>query len=417
MNTRLIELIYEDNITEVMSILEEEHTLVPLALRYTVRYDRGLLLLSLLKVAKEKEYVPTNSTIESVRLSMTIDILDEAIGKDDTVTMNSMIYMDVLNVYTLLERAVSLSSLKIYRYSLSKIQELNLSIGSETWMSLLNIVIGTSSSLNNSNVIFLDILTHHKDLDMTDVGRLIVCARSSYKLDLISQYRKFMDVNSLLILSMKEKFPSGINSFLYSVDKKNIDEVVEVAVEERHIDVVNALVTSYKGDVTLLTIMAIEKKDKKMYLLLLDHTPISSYSSLCLAMVRSRMYDEMLDIVLDIDDYTLVLKEMVKENEIDMLDIVLDLRPHTIDYLPILYESSRHDRYNKVRNILFSYNTYITPIVEVFDIVLSKRQESLPILKKMRDIDLEPIRTYIQEMGLYDIDRYISFCSRYGNTK
>lgn len=411
MDIRVKELIYEDNIEEVLSMIDQEKELIPVALRWSVRYDRILLLSSMMKRAREFGYISSTDTVESVRSSMTSSIIDDSIRNDDKTTINSMIYTDVLNVYLVLERSVMATSFKFYSFSLSKIEENNLTIDGAMWMNLVKITANISSVTNS---IFADILNHKEHLDMTKVGKLVIDARSSYKLDMISSHKKSMDVNYLLVYSMRNRFNSGVDSFLYSVDKKNVDEVMKVAVEEDYIDVVDTLITSYKGDITSLTLLSIEKKNIKIYNFLLDFTSTSSYTDLCVTMVKSRMYDQMFDLLVDIKDFTPILVEIVREDEIDMLDVLLDMEPETVDFLPILYQASLTMEYNRIRDILFSYGSCRTPTVEAFDMIVSKGDASLPTLRKSKDVDLQSIKQYVREMGLYNIDRYISFSSKYG---
>lgn len=399
MESGLHDAIYESDEDKTIKIVHDNPSLLPLALRYAVRYDRPLIINLLIPIAIKDGMGDKASILEDV----TSGIVSEAINKNDSVTLNSMIYSDIIILYTILRESVKMGNMKYYQYALAKMEDSHLTIDPSTWQTLALLAIEGGVA---SNPVFRDILEkHHEHLDIPILAKDIVAIQSGSKLVSILSYKKYLDVNSLLITAMESHFHRGIELLSRDVDTENMDKVIELAASLGYIELLDTFIQYYKGDIANL---AIDNQQEDIYRYLLDSIPPTSYTSIGIALANNGMLDDLIDLVTDIKDYTPVIEALVTHGYVDLISDLLDFEPEIVRYLPILYTAYEKGVYREVKDILFSYKQYVTPIDEAFNTIIDMGRNSIPVIRRMK-IDLSPLREYMRKLKMYDIDRYLAY--------
>ena len=406
MERDLEDAVYSSDEHRVLDIVKREGV-AHLALRYAVRYDRGLIINLLLPIIISEKGGTKTSVIEDV----TREIVSDAISSDSTPVLNSLIYNDILNIYTILRVSVFMGNMKYYKWSLDKIRESGLTIEPGIWEELAMICI---SGVETSKI-FRDIINNHADdIDISSMALSVIGVKSISKLDSLLEYRKRLDITSLVISSIESHFDEGTRLLLrYIYTSNNIDNILEVGVSNSNLDVIEELLPYYRGKKINLVLLAIDSGDTSIYHYLMSGMRRISYNIIAKALARKGMVEELIDVVSNISDYTAVIEELIKSGYSDMIEDLLDMEPESIEYLPILFTAYKEGDYTSVRDTLFSYREYVTDIDRVFDDILTKGRDSISILRKTK-IDLSPILPYVQDLNMHDIARFISTRLRYG---
>lgn len=189
-----------------------------------------------------------------------------------------------------------------------------------------------------------------------------------------------------------------------------MNKVIETAVTTKYDDIADIL-DLYKGDITNLILLAINSSSD-LYSFLVKRAKKKSYSIICVTLVQKDMIEDMLDLVDRVDDVTPILEEMIKSGYHDLLEDILDMNPQSADYLPVMTISYQMGIYTSIRETLFSHERYVTELVKIYDIVLTKGKESITQLRRT-SLNLHPLLKYVQQLNMHDVARQISVISRY----
>lgn len=407
MEKELEEAIYSSDEDSIMKIIYKDPSLIQLALQLSIRYDRPLIINVLVSLIQDETGESKTSIIERA----TMNLMRSIIYKDNMRTMNSIVYNDPLNLYIILRVSAQMGNTKYFNYSLSKIDELGLGIDPSIWNEIAISTIGSISS----NSILRGILSKHISyIDIPTLAKEIVVAQSISKLDIILQYRRYIDINSLLIYAMESNFNDSIDTLLQYVNRDESDRVVEVAVSTSNMIVVDTLISYYSGDISILILMSIDREDSDMYRYLMDMniTDRSAYPTIAISLARHGMLEELIDLLSDIDDYTPIIVELISNGYTDLIGDIIDIEPDVLDLLPIMTEAYKRGEYMSIRDTLLSYKKYVTPIVEMYDEMLTQGNSVIPILRRST-LDMRVLRPYLQHLNMYDLDRQISMMNRY----
>jgi hypothetical protein len=442
----LEDYVYSDEYGKVVEMVEENVSLLRMAIMMAVRYDKGLLITELMPMVREQRL----GTREEVIRDATVSILENAMINDNShsiTTINSIIHYDILNVYLAIEAAIKAGSHKYYTMVVKKMKDMGMDdIPDIMYKRYIDLCVNRAPY---ANAIYNDLLP--KAIPYVDIEEVITRIITQKKTSLLhstpllhTKYQNtLLNMTSLIIYSMEvgcHDCASILLNKVYDSDQ-NIDirDIMNTAIITNYPDISDLIDRYYSSssttssttgtrceDLVNMTILAINSGNM-YYSEFLSRCSMrqEDYSQICVAMVKNDMIEEMIEIVDKVNDVTPVMEELVKTGYSDLLSDILDMNPPVANYLPVMtliYENYGHTRYiEETRSSIMNdekYGNYITPLVAVYDMILSSNTRDINAIKRSirtamtANVDLRPLIPYFEQLRMYDIARYISYVMR-----